>query len=181
MTQWKASGRAARKDDDALWARFRAAQDAFFAARAEVSATVDAEFRENLIVKENLLAQAEALLPVTDVQAARATLRDLQNRWEAAGRVPRTDLGRIEARLRAVEQTIRGSEEDRWARGNPQARARAEDAVRQLEASIASLEARLVQARAAGRERAIRETEQALAARQEWLIQARKTFDEFGG
>ena len=181
MTQWKASGRAARKDDDALWARFRAAQDAFFAARAAVSATVDAEFRENLIVKENLLAQAEALLPVTDVQAARAALRDLQDRWEAAGRVPRTDLGRIEARLRAVEQTIRGSEEDRWARSNPQARARAEDAVRQLEASIASLEATLVQARAAGRERAIRETEQALDARQEWLVQARKTLDEFGG
>ena len=33
MTEWKAAGRTARKDDDALWARFRAAQDAFFAAR----------------------------------------------------------------------------------------------------------------------------------------------------
>ncbi|HMO11796.1 MAG TPA: DUF349 domain-containing protein, partial [Actinotalea sp.] len=33
MARWKSAGRAGRKDDDALWARFRAAQDAFFAAR----------------------------------------------------------------------------------------------------------------------------------------------------
>lgn len=181
MTQWKAAGRAARKDDDALWARFRAAQDAFFAARTAASETMDAEFRENLAAKESLLAQAEALLPVTDVQSARAALRDLQDQWEAAGRVPRADLGRIEARLRAVEQAIRAAEEDRWARTNPQARARAEDAVRQLETGIANLEATLSQARAAGRERVVREAEQALAARQEWLVQARKALDEFGG
>ena len=193
MTRWKSAGRAARKDDDALWARFRTAQDAFFAARTGASQTMDTEFRENLTAKEALLAEAEkidaanvdaassALLPVTDVQAARAALRDLQDRWEAVGRVPRTDLGRVEARLRAVEQGIRSAEEDRWARSNPQARARAEDAVRQLETGIANLGNTLEQARAAGRDRVVRETEQALAARQEWLVQARKALDEFGG
>jgi hypothetical protein len=181
MNQWKAAGRAARKDDDQLWARFRAAQDAFFAARTAASHSADAEFRENLSVKEALLARAEALLPVTNVQAARTALRDIHDQWEAAGRVPRTDLGRIEARLRAVEQAIRGAEEDRWARANPQARARAEDAVHQLETGIANLRATLEKARAAGRERVVRETEQSLAARQEWLVQARKTLDEFGG
>ena len=39
MAQWKAAGRASRADDDALWARFRAAQDAFF---ADVEAEADA-------------------------------------------------------------------------------------------------------------------------------------------
>jgi hypothetical protein len=181
MNQWKSAGRAARKDDDALWARFRAAQDAFFAARTAASENQDAEFRENLVVKEALLAQAEALLPVTDIQAARAALRDIQDQWEAAGRVPRADLGRVEARLRSIETTIRGAEEDRWARSNPQARARAEDAVHQLETGIANLEAQLEKERAAGRERKVQETEQAIAARQEWLVQARKALDEFGG
>ncbi len=181
MAQWKSAGRAARKDDDALWARFRAAQDAFFAARTEASSAMDAEFRGNLAVKEELLTEAEALLPVSDVKAARAALRDIQDRWEAAGRVPRADLGRIEARLRAVEQAIRDAEEERWARTNPQARARAEDVVRQLEAGIAGLEVTLEKARAAGRERAVREAEAALQARQEWLVQARKALDEFGG
>ena len=42
--------------------------------------------------------EAERLVPVRDAQAARAALRDIQERWEAAGKVPRTDLGRVEAR-----------------------------------------------------------------------------------
>src|SRR5690606_23804357 len=67
MTQWKAAGRAARKDDDALWARFRAAQDVFFAARAQAQASTDADYEANLEVKLQLLEEAEALLPVEDV------------------------------------------------------------------------------------------------------------------
>jgi hypothetical protein len=181
MARWKAAGRAARKDDDALWARFRAAQDAFFAARNAAAQTTDAEFRGNLTIKEQLLGQAEALVPVTDVHAARAVLRDIQEQWEAAGKVPRADLGRIEARLRAVEHAVRTAEDDQWVRSNPQARARAEDAVRQLESTIANLQAALDKARTGGREKQIRETEQALEARQEWLVQARKALDDFGG
>ena len=181
MTEWKAAGRTARKDDDALWARFRAAQDAFFAARTAANDQVDAEFRANLQVKEALLEEAERLVPVRDAQAARAALRDIQDRWEAAGKVPRADLGRVEARLRAVEQAVRDAEQERWTRSNPQARARAQDAVDQLEGTIATLRTRLETARAGGSERAVREAEQALQAREEWLEQARKALADFGG
>ena len=181
MTEWKAAGRTARKDDDALWARFRAAQDAFFAARTAANDQVDAEFRANLQVKEALLEEAERLVPVRDPQAARAALRDIQDRWEAAGKVPRADLGRVEARLRAVEQAVRDAEQERWTRSNPQARARAQDAVDQLEGTIATLRKRLETARAGGSERAVREAEQALQAREEWLEQARKALADFGG
>ncbi|HEX2807057.1 MAG TPA: DUF349 domain-containing protein, partial [Kineosporiaceae bacterium] len=181
MNQWKASGRAARKDDDALWARFRAAQDAFFAARAQAADATDAEFRGNLDVKQALLAEAEALLPVTDIQAARAALRDIQDRWEAAGKVPRSDLGRIEGRLRTIETAIRDAEQDRWAHSNPEARARAEQLVEQLETTIAGLQNRLQKARDAGKERDARDAQQAIDARQEWLQQARRALDEFGG
>ncbi len=181
MDRWKAAGRAARKDDDALWARFRAAQDAFFAARTAAASVVDAEFAENLTAKEALLAEADALLPVTDVKAARSALRDIQERWEAAGKVPRADLGRIEGRMRAVEQAVRDTEHERWARSNPQARARAADAVTQLEATIAGLRERLAAAQAAGDARAVTEAEQALEAREEWLAQARKALEDFSG
>ncbi|HYJ74655.1 MAG TPA: DUF349 domain-containing protein, partial [Kineosporiaceae bacterium] len=139
------------------------------------------EFRENLKVKEQLLAEAEALLPVRDAQAARNALRDIQDRWEAAGKVPRADLGRIEGRLRAVEQAVRDAEQERWTRSNPQARARAQDAVDQLESTIAGLRKRLDSARATGSERAVREAEQALQAREEWLEQARRALADFGG
>lgn len=180
MTRWKAAGRASRKDDDALWVRFRSAQDAFFAARNAAASEADAELRENLTAKEALLAEAEAL-SITDVQAARSALRGIQERWEAAGRVPRNDLGRIEGRLRAVEQAIREAEQDRWTRSNPQARARAEDAVTQLESTIANLRRRLDRARASGDAREATEIEQALQAREEWLAEARRALADFGG
>lgn len=181
MDRWKAAGRASRKDDDELWARFRAAQDAFFAARTAVSSAEDAEFTANLQVKEALLVEAEALLPVTDVAAAKAALRDLQERWEAAGKVPRADLGRVEGRLRAVETAVRDAEQERWKRSNPQARARAEDAVHQLETTLAGLRAQLAAAQAAGNQRKATEAEQAIAAREEWLEQARKALADYSG
>lgn len=181
MARWKAAGRAARRDDDALWTRFRAAQDAFFTARHNASTEADAKLRDNLDAKEALLVEAEALLPITDVRAARAALRGIQERWESAGRVPRADVGRVEQRLRAVEHTVREAEQERWTRSNPQARARAEDAVRQLESTLATLRTQLERARAAGNTRKISEAEQAIEAREQWLEQARRALEDFGG
>ncbi|GEO33370.1 DUF349 domain-containing protein [Cellulomonas aerilata] len=174
MAQWKASGRASRKEDDALWARFRAAQDAFFSARDAASAETDAEFRGNLEVKEALLVEAERLVPITDLAAAKAALRSIQDRWDAAGKVPRGDLQRVEARLRAVESAVRDADQSAWTRGNPETRARAEGAAAQLEAAIVGLEADLATAQAAGNARKIAEAQAALDARRAWLEQVRR-------
>ena len=179
MDRWKSAGRAARKDDDVLWARFRAAQDQFFEARNADQAQVDEEFRANLAVKEALLAEAEALLPVKNLDHAKAALRGIQERWEAAGKVPRADLARVEKRMRAIETSVRQAEDDRWRRSNPETRARAEGALGQLEESIAGLEADLAKARDRGDERAVREAEQALTARRAWLEQIRQAADDF--
>jgi hypothetical protein len=179
MTQWKAAGRANRDVDDALWARFRAAQDTFFAARNGVLAERDVEHRDNLAAKELLLAEAEALLPVTDPRAARAALRAIQERWEAAGHVPRDARPRIEARLAAVEDAVRGAEEAQWKRTNPEARARAAAAVEQLQSAISGYEAQAAKAVAAGNEKKAREATEAAAARREWLAEAEKTLAEF--
>jgi hypothetical protein len=181
MDRWRAAGRAARKDDDELWSRFRAAQDAFFTARHAVQAEQDAEFTANLQVKEQLLTEAEALLPITDLDAAKARLREIQDRWEAAGKVPRGDLDRIERRMRAVEQAVRQDEDARWRNTNPEARARAQSAVDQLESAIADLEADLKKAQDQGKATRVAEAEAALSARREWLEQARKALQDFGG
>ncbi len=181
MARWKAAPRAGRREEDQLWARFRAAQDTFFAARNAAVSEADAEQRANLDVKLALLTEAEALLPITDLAAAKAALRELQDRWEAAGKVPRTDLGRIEARLRAVEQAVKDAEQTRWARTNPEARARALDAVTQLESVLAGLREKHAKAVAAGNAKAAAEAEQSIAAREEWLAQARAALAEFGG
>nr|WP_269811150.1 DUF349 domain-containing protein [Kineosporia rhizophila] len=179
MTRWKSAGRAAKKEDDALWARFRAAQDAFFTARQNANSALDEEFRGNLEIKEQLVEEAERLLPVTDIAAAKAALRDLQVRWDEAGKVPRNDMQRIEGRLRRVEQAVRDAEQDKWRRSNPEARARANDMVSQLERTIADAEADLAKAQASGNARKIKELEQSLASRRAWLEQAQQAMNEF--
>ena len=94
MRQWKAAGPAPREIDDALWKRFRGAQDTFFGARDAASAEQDQEFAANAEVKEKLLVEAEALLPVTDLEAAKRAFREIAERWDAAGKVPaRADEG----------------------------------------------------------------------------------------
>src|SRR4029078_5430479 len=88
MRQWKAAGPAPRDVEDDLWTRFRAAQDTFFGARDEAMAAQDSEFAANAEPKQQLLVEAEALLPVTDVAAAKRAIRDLSERWDGIGHVP---------------------------------------------------------------------------------------------
>lgn len=178
MDQWKRAGRASRKDDDALWARFRAAQDVFYEARASANAAVDAEYAENLKVKESLLEEAEALVPVQNLDKAKRALRDIQDRWESAGKVPRADIGRVEGRLRAVEQSIRDVESEQWRKSNPRVRARAEGAAAQLQSAIEGLQQDLAAARASGDEQAIARATEALQAREAWLAQVLQAADD---
>ena len=181
MDRWRSAGRASRKDDDALWARFRAAQDAFFTARNAVQSAEEEEFRANLAVKEALLVEAEALLPVKDLAAAKESLRGIQERWEAAGKVPRADMERIEKRIRRVEQVVRDAEDERWKRTNPEGRARAQSAVDQLEEALAAQRVKLAKAQAKGDAKAVAEAEASIEARTLWLEQAQRALDEFSG
>ncbi len=181
MEQWRQAGRAGRSDDDALWERFRAAQDAFFAAKDAVVAVEEEEFRGNLAVKEALLAEADALLPIRDVEAAKSALRTIQDKWDKAGKVPRADLERIEKGMRRVEQAVRDADERKWTTSNPEAAARARSMVDQLEAAVAGLEADLRKAEASGNTRKVAEAQAALETRRQWLAQARAGLEEFGG
>ena len=179
MSEWKAAGRAGRDVEDALWTQFRAAQEQFFGARSEALAERDAGLRDNLARKEELVAEAEALVPVTDHRSARAAMRSIHDRWETIGHVPREARPKIESRLAAVEQAIRETAEAEWRRTNPEARARAEATVSQLRSSIESLDAEAEKARAAGNTRAAETAEEAAAARREWLAEAERTLAEF--
>ncbi|WP_116113501.1 DUF349 domain-containing protein [Austwickia chelonae] len=181
MDRWRQAGRASRTDDDALWARFKAAQDSFFAAKDQVVAAENEEFTANLKVKEELLKQAQALLPVKDLDATKSSLRQLQEKWDAAGKVPRADLDRIEKGMRRVEAAVREAEDRKWQRTNPEVAARAQSLVTQLEAACDGLRADLAKAEASGDARKISKAKEALEAREAWLEQARSGLAEFGG
>ncbi|HUR73054.1 MAG TPA: DUF349 domain-containing protein [Sporichthya sp.] len=179
MKEWKTSGRAARDVDDALWERFKGAQDQFFAARNNTFAAKDAELAANLAAKEALVVEAERLLPVTDAASARAALRGITERWEKAGSLPRDARGRVESRLSAVEAAVRAAEDAARQRSNPAAKARAQETVDSLLAAIAKYEKQADKARASGNAKAIADAEAAVAARREWLVEAEKMLAEF--
>ncbi|MBZ5733814.1 DUF349 domain-containing protein [Nocardioides sp. TRM66260-LWL] len=180
MRQWKEAGPAPREVDDALWKRFRGAQDAFFGARDAANAAADQEFAANAEVKEALLVEAEGLLPVQDLDAAKRAFRDLADRWDAAGKVPRDRMKELEGRFRRIEQEIRSVEDEQWRRSDPEKSARADDMIGKLEAAIAKVEADLEQARAAGQEKKVRELEENLESRRLFLDTARRASADFG-
>jgi len=164
MAEWKGAGRAHKEADDALWQRFRTAQDAFFAHRSAAFNERDAEFVANAEAKRALLAEADKI-DVSDATAARAALRAIQERWEAIGKVPRDDIRPLEARLRAVEDKVREAADRQWRRTDPEAEAR----VAQFRERVATFEAQAAKARAAGDAKRAADAEAQAAQWREWL------------
>ncbi|MFJ7494986.1 DUF349 domain-containing protein [Streptomyces sp. NPDC097727] len=181
MTEWKAAGRAQREAEDDLWNRFRGAQDVFFAARSEIFAERDAEQGENLKLKEELAVEAEKLVPVQDLKAARAAFRAINERWEAIGHVPRDARPKVEGRMHAVERALQEAEESEWRRTNPEARARAAGLTGQLQAAVDKLRTQIDTARASGNNARADKLAKELEGRQALLDQALKGLEEFGG
>jgi len=181
MQAWKEAGRAGREVEADLWKRFRDAQDKFFTARSEVFAAKETELRQHAAVKEELLTEAQALVPVTELKAARAALRGIQERWETAGPVPRESREQLESGLRKVEDAVRRAEDAQWKRSNPEALNRTQDTVNQLRSAISALESQLARATERGDKSGIRKAEEALNARRSWLAEAERTLAEFTG
>ncbi|WP_131772869.1 DUF349 domain-containing protein [Candidatus Protofrankia datiscae] len=167
MNQWKSAGRAPRDVEDALWARFRAAQDTFFTRRNAANAERDAHLRVSQAAKEQLLAEAAALDLARPDQALRR-LRQIEEQWDLIGKVPRDAVSDLERRLSAVSDRIRSASDARWRRQESVE----SPFVVTLRESVAKLEARLERARAHGRTDEVAETESALATQREWLAHA---------
>lgn len=158
LNEWKTAGRMSKEADDALWQRFKAAQDTFFAARNAVSSEREAEFATNAKAKEKLLAEAEKI-DVSKPDAARTALRAVTDKWDAVGNAPRDRSADLDRRLRAVEKKIRDAGET--ARADPEAQARAE----QFRVRAEQFERQAAKAAAAGRPE---DEAQALASATQW-------------
>jgi hypothetical protein len=152
-----------------MWAKFKAAGDVLYSAKSEVDAVDDEEYAGNLVVKLELLTEAETLLTATDRTTARASLTVIQRKWDAIGKVPRDQVKSVDERLRKVEAAVRKLDDDHWVRNNPETKARTEGLAGQLYEAIEKLEAELAVAKAGGDESAIKEATDALEARQAWL------------
>lgn len=170
LDEWKGAGRAGKKADDALWARFKAAGDALYSARGEREAADAEASREKIEAKRALLVEAGAVADERDIAKARQLLTGIQRRWDEIGRVfPRDAERALDDDLRKIEQALRGREEVDWKRNNPETKARANDMTRQLTDAIANLEADVATAEASGDKKALARATEALEARRAWL------------
>ncbi|MDF0531476.1 DUF349 domain-containing protein, partial [Tsukamurella sp. 8J] len=174
LARWKAAGRAPRDTDDALWARFKAVQDEFFAARNAAASERDAEFAENGKAKQALLDEYGPRIDPSNLTAAKAALRELQDRWEVIGKVPRDQMGSLEAGIRALEKKVKSADETQWRRSDPEATARAA----QFRARVEQFEEQAEKAEKSGKAKdAVRLREQAQQWR-EWADAAEHAVED---
>jgi hypothetical protein len=179
MDQWKAAGRGRASDDAKLWARFKSAQDAFFAAKNADLEKREGTMVENLAKREALLPKIEAILPITDLDKARKEFRELMGEWSKIGLTDRTKRAALDARVDKVSDAIKEAEAEKWRRSDPAAKARANDVVEQLTKAIAAYEEAATKASAAGNAKKAAEAKAAAEARRSWLTEAQKGLAEF--
>ena len=179
MDQWKAAGRGKKNDDAKMWARFKAAQDQFFAAKSADLEKREVSMAANLIKREELIIQIETLVPFTDVKAAKNAFRELMNSWTKIGITNRDKRAAFDARVAKVEEAIKEAEAEIWRKTDPSAKARAAEVVKQLTESIENYTKVAAKSQAAGNEKKAKEALESAEARKVWLSEAEKHLAEF--
>ena len=154
QAEWKASGAVSRKYADAIWKRFRAACDKFFANKSQHFSTVDNEYAANLAAKQALLEEMnQATVKSFD------EIKEYQRRWSEIGFVPirhkdelqkqyKAALDKLFASVRGADrqqQMSRFKEKVNTMRSSGDKRLRSEreklyNRVKQLEQEIQTLE-----------------------------------------
>ena len=179
MDQWKAAGRGKPSEDAKLWSKFKAAQDQFFTAKNADLEKREVSMTANLAKREELIVQIEALVPFTDVKAAKNAFRELARSWEKIGITHRDKRAAFDARVAKVEEVIKSAEAEIWRKTDPAAKARAADVVKQLSDSIANYEKIAAKSQAAGNDKKAKEALDSAEARKVWLAEAEKSLAEF--
>lgn len=100
--KWKEFGFASKKVNNALYARFRQACDAFFAAKTEYFQKTKDEFAANLAKKEALCEKVEALKELGDIHKAANEVVKLQAEWKKIGSVARKNSDEIWTRFQTA-------------------------------------------------------------------------------
>lgn len=87
--EWKKIGFAPKKDNVAIYERFRATCDKFFKTKNEYFRSVKDQLSENLAKKIELCEKAEANMDSTDWKATSDLFVKLQQDWKKIGAVPK--------------------------------------------------------------------------------------------
>ena len=179
MDQWKAAGRGKKSADTALWNRFKAAQDTFFAAKNADLEKRQGSMAENLAKRQAMISEFESLLPITDFKSARNKFRDLESKWRRIGMTDRKKLAALDARIEKVSEAISELERNHARKSDPTAIAQANKVVQGLSEAIENYEKQAAKAEAAGQTAKAMLAREAAAARRTWLAEAQKGLTDF--
>lgn len=102
QVRWKTIGFAARKDNQKIYDRFRAACDKFYESKRNYFLGIRDGMEANVARKEELIAQAEALKTSTDWKKTTDQFIALQKQWKEVGAVPRKKADLLWKRFRAA-------------------------------------------------------------------------------
>src|SRR5215213_10401136 len=111
LEEWKALPRLDRATDDALWHRFSSARTTYTRRRKAQFAQLAEQREAARVIKERLVAEAEALASSTDWGPTTGAYRDLMSRWKAAGPAPRDVDEILWKRFRAAQDTFFGAKQ----------------------------------------------------------------------
>ena len=89
QAEWKTIGFAAKKENQKIYERFRAACDKFFEKKRDFYSQYKDSMNENLDKKMALIEAAEALKNSTEWKKATDEFINLQKQWKEIGAVPR--------------------------------------------------------------------------------------------
>jgi len=103
---WKTIGYAPKKDNNAIYARFRKACDQFFGNKASFYSAAFEEQKDNLKQKTDIVERAESLSGSEDWKATTTELIRLQKQWKEIGPVPRRDSDKLWRSFRAACDTF---------------------------------------------------------------------------
>jgi hypothetical protein len=103
---WKTIGYAPKKDNNAIYARFRAACDTFFGNKASFYSAAYEEQKDNMALKMEIVEKAESLSNNMNWKETTTELIRLQKQWKEIGPVPRRDSDKLWRRFRAACDTF---------------------------------------------------------------------------
>jgi len=100
--RWKEVALAPRTQGEAMWRRFKTAQEEVFNRTASFFAAQNTERAANLVKKQALVERAEALADSTDWVKTASQMQALQADWKAIGAVSRGQEKAVWERFRAA-------------------------------------------------------------------------------
>ncbi len=167
MSQWKAAARASKDVDEALWQRFRTAQDTFFTRRTAALEEREAEFRSTSRPKRRCSPR-----PKRSIRPPICLLR--KQNCATFKRVGRRPVGpRVKSALISIAVSTQLPSASDGVR-----RSMARDvtvdvaAGDRLRESVEKLEKKIARAKQAGKAAEVSDLETQLATQREWLAQS---------